>query len=734
MSASSAHRIPRQSMNRPEEDHGQLLAWRQRALDQQLPAAAFPAGTSAPSLVYLWATMFVVAVAILGFAVSARHGVLPAVVDSQRTVVGKLASGVRVSAVIRAAELERTVQGRGTIPDDQLLGRVVAESAGITGAAIVDIAARKPLVAKGVALPIDLLPPTLPIGKPVAVITSDGPGLVYSTGLDAARAVLAFQPLTMRNLRLNPDAGHGIYVLAPDGKSSLMQGTNAVDPQFLPKVFAGLAGTVSPQSREAVVTEWPDRRLVVSSAPVGDTGLVVVSLLIAEVSEGTSGIRGALLGLSLLVFALISFLIMRKSLTRPVRALLTQAKADACGVVTPQRAPMRIREAHRIARALARTSGDQLPSDNRWHPTVLQGLGVAVVVALLWPVGATVLALQADDPAIPVQLIRDQENRTEEASNALGTTLNTGLATVSRASHQANPNDLTQTRRILERELKDEFRLRALYLVDSQGKVLTSAGRAPLRAVQPLPGEVGVYLDRAVTRLPLVYAYNQMAGGYSVVGEFDPDRLLDLVRRVDGRIRVVDAELRTILDSEGYEAFQPLRGELARDVAVEVLPGNTVGRGTDDDGGPALIAASGMTNPTTVAHLEWAVVVEQEVAGLRLPEMVEQRWTLLVAGAVAGIVLITHVWQFYIFVRPLRRLAFFADKMSDGTLDMPVPPQRHDDIGAVAMCLEICRQVRHTGSARFGGALRLRGAGMDHTTVLPRVRRTVGTRRRSMKG
>ncbi|MEK8108260.1 hypothetical protein NKG94_31310 [Micromonospora sp. M12] len=72
--------------------------------------------------------------------------------------------------------------------------------------------------------------------------------------------------------------------------------------------------------------------------------------------------------------------------------------------------------------------------------------------------------------------------------------------------------------------------------------------------------------------------------------------------------------------------------------------------------------------------------------------------------------------------------------MSDGTVELPVPPQRHDDIGAIAMCLEICRQVRHTGSARFGGALRMRGAGLDRTTVLGRVRHAAGTRSRATKG
>lgn len=678
--------------------------------------------------------MFVVAVAILGFAVSAQPGVLPAVVDSQRDVVTKLASSMQVEARGLATDLSRTMLDRGAASEADLLNRLVEEGSGFTGAAIVETASRRPLAAKGAALPIDLLPPVLDVDRTIAVTTPDGPMLVYSVALDDTRSVLAIQPVTMRNLRLNPDAGHGIHMITPDGKSSLMQGANAVDAVHLPAVFAGQAGSDSPQSREVVVKEWKDRRLVVSSAPVGETGLVVVSLLASEVSGGTSGTKGALLGLSLLVVALLSFVLMRMSLVRPVRALLDQAKADACGAMTRHRAPMRIREAHRIARALALTSGDQYPPDRRWRPTVLQGLTVAVVIAMLWPVAATVLALQASDPAIPVQLVRDEESRAEEASNALGHLLDDGLTTVSRVSQGVTSKDLAQADRELDRELADEQRLRALYLIDRDGKKVAGAGRKPLRAVAPLPGEVGIHLDDTADRLPLVYAFNQRADGYAVVGEFDPDRLLGLVRRVDGRVRVVDAELRTILDSEGFQAFQPLQGELARSIAVEVLPGSTVGRSITEDGAPAMIAASGLTAPTTVAHLEWAVVLEQDVAGLRLPTMVERRWTLLLAGAVVGIALLTHVWQLYIFVRPLRRLSAFAERMSDGTVELPVPPQRHDDIGAIAMCLEICRQVRHTGSARFGGALRLRGAGADRTSVLARVRHAAGTRNRATRG
>ncbi|WCN82124.1 HAMP domain-containing protein [Micromonospora sp. LH3U1] len=716
------------------EDQRQLVAWRLRALDQQLPAAAFPAGTSAPSLVFLWTTMFVVAVAVLGFALNEQRGVLPAVVDSQRDVVTKLASGLQLDAGRTMAELERLVSARGNATDAELLARVVGDGTGTSGAAVVETTSRQTLAVKGAAPPMDLLPPVLPTDHVFAVTTADGPLLVYPTVLDGTRVVLATRPVTMRNLRLNPDAGHGVHMLTADGRSSLMQGANTVDPTHLPRVFEGLSGADSRQSREIVVKEWADRRLLVSSAPVGNTGLVVVSLLKTEVSEGTSGVGGILLGASLLATSLASFVLMRKSLVRPVRALLSQARADACGAQTPHRAPMRIREAHRIARALALTSGDQFPSANRWRPTVLQGLTVAVVVALLWPAAATTVAFLAAEPTVPLQLVRDEESRAEEASSALGNLLNDGLATATRVSLAVDVRDVAKTRRILDRELGDERRFRALYLVDRDGKLVTGAGREPLRTVEPVPGEVGVHLDDAVDRLPVVYAVNQLDDGHAVIGEFDPDRLLGLVRRVDGRVRVVDAELRTILDSEGFQVFQPLQGDLARDVAVEVLPGTTSGRSTTADGKPALIAGTGLTTPTTVAHLEWAVVVEQDVAALRLPASVERRWTLLLAGAVLGIILLTHVWQLYIFVRPLRRLASFSDRMSEGKLDLPVPPQRHDDIGAIAMCTEICRQVRHTGSVRFGGALRLRGAGTDRTTVLPRVRRTAGAHSRATKG
>jgi HAMP domain-containing protein len=696
----------------PEERNDQspedVVACRQRALDQQLPAAAFPAGSRVPSLVYLWATMFLAAATILGFALNHQRGVPQAVVDSQRDNVSNLAASIRLTTQRSIVDLDRQVAARSpATPDPELVKQVVGDGTTWNGAAIVETASRRQLAGHGAGLPLDQLPPALPANGTFPINTADGPSLVRSIPLDASRTLLATRPLTVDNMRLNPEARQGIFLITPDGKSTLMQGVSAVDEVHLPAVFRGLAATES-SSHPITVTEWPDQQLVVASAPVDETGVKVGSLIVADVAGGISTARGVLLGLTLLAMAVPSFLLMRVSLARPVRRLLKQAKADACGGVPPARKPLGVAEAYRISRALALTSGRTSPSSRdgprRWRPTVIQGLTAATVVALLWPAAAVATALGGPEPSTPSQLVRDQESRAEAASSVLGNALDNGLRAVSVVSESVDPADPAKTAPLLEQEA-DHERFRGVYLVDANGKVIASGGRESLRTPQPLPGEVGIDLDDSVSRLPVVYAF-RAAKGLAVVGEFDVDYLLGLVRRVDGHARVVDANMRTVLDSEGFRAFQELRG-VAREAATAALPGGTVGRSKTDGGAPALIAAAGLTKPRNVAGLKWSVVVEQDVAGLRLPGIFGQRWTLLVAGAAVGTVLLTYVWQYYIFVRPLRRLANAADKIGNGSFETPIPPQRHDDIGAVAMCLEICRQVRHTGPGRLGGVIRL---------------------------
>ncbi|GAA2395068.1 hypothetical protein GCM10010170_109520 [Dactylosporangium salmoneum] len=709
-------------MSTADPESGQLIAWRGRALEQQLPEAAFPAGSGAPSLVYLCATMLIAAAAIFGFAVYDRGGVPRAVQDSQRDVVSEVARTMNISATRAGTDLDRVIDGLRKPPvpaDAALLSKVVSDRVTWSGAAILQTATRQSVAANGVVIPPEVLPNPLPAEATVAVLTADGPALLKIAALDGQRTLVALEPLLMRNLRLNPSARHGVFMITPDGAATLMQGVSAVDSAHLSQVLAGLAGSQRSQSHAVMVKEWPDRQLVVSSAPIGDTGIVVVSVIVAGVTGGTSLRHGVVLGASLLLVAFLAFLLMRAFLVAPVRMLLAQAKADACGVFTATRRTLRTREAFRIAQALAVVSGAGLRG-KRWRPSTMQGLALAALVALAWPAVAIGTTVRAPQPKLPEQLFYDEESRAEAVGNVFANALDAGQQTVDRVALGNAKADPAKYGSILEKGLADEYRFRGMYLVDRTGAVVKSAGRKSLRSPQPVPGEAGVRIDPQVRRLPVIYAFRLLDSGYSVVGEFDIDYLLGVMRRNDGRARVVDSQLRTVLDSTGYQAFQPLSGDAVRAVAIDALAGGTV-RGQRTTGGqPTLLAAAGLTNPPSVAHLEWVVVVERNPVSLQLPQVVMNRWTLLVSAAVVGILALTFAWQFFIFVWPLRRLAMAAERIRGGEFDDPVPPQRHDDVGAIAMCLEICRQVRHTGSVRFGGAIRLRGSEDDFTAVYPR--------------
>ncbi|MEH0824728.1 MULTISPECIES: cache domain-containing protein [unclassified Micromonospora] len=675
-------------------------------------------------MLYLWAAMFLAAAIVLGFAINHQRGVPPAVVDSQRDNVSKVATSTRMTIQHSVEDLDQRVAGRapGT-PDPELVKQVIGDGATWSGAVIMETASRRPLAKQGPELPLELLPPTLPENV-FPISTPEGPVLVRSIGLDGTRTLLAIQPLTVDELRLSPDARHGVFAITPDGKSTLVQGVSAVDKVHLPTVFQGFAGSDESQGHPVRVTEWSGRQLVVSSAPVGNTGVTLASMIVAEETGGTSTAQGVLIGLTLLAMAVPSFLLMRLALVGPVRSLLKQAKANACGEPCSKRRPLRVAEAHRIARALASTSADPAtPTAPRrwwrwqWRPTVTQGLALATVLALLWPAAAVAATLRAPEPSIPDQLVRDEETRAEAASNLMGKALNNGLQTVLRISQAAETNDPARMTPLLEQELADKQRFRSLYLVDPNGSVVSSAGREPIRN-EPLRGESGIDLDDKTSRVPVVYAFRVGPNGVATVGEYSIDYLLEMLREVDGQARIVDENLRTVFDSEGFRAFQELQGS-ARGAAAEALKGGTVGRATGPDGTPTLIAAAGLSKPHTVTPLKWSLVVEQDLNGLRLPASDGRRWTLLVASLTGGAVLLTGVWQYYVFARPLRRLAGEADKISSGSAGVPIPPQRHDDIGALAMCLEVCRQAQHTGSSRLGGATRLRGSEEDPTVVLP---------------
>ncbi|MEV8505680.1 HAMP domain-containing protein [Actinoplanes sp. NPDC051475] len=700
----------------------QLVTWRWRALTQQLPTAGFPAGSQAPTLVYLWTTILVVAVTVLGFAVFDRDDVPTAVLDSQQDLMVKVSRSLTLSLIAADDAFDQTAEvlRSGAPAAPATLARLTGDEASWAGVAVIQPSTRKVVAASAEAVPLNLIAGgSLPEGNS-AVMTTNGPAVIRAVAIGDDRMLVGLQPLLLRSLRLNPDGKHGVYVLTSAGDTYLAQGVDAVPAGLRKELFEGIPHINSSRSEVVRVKEWSGEALVVSGAPVGDTGFVVASVIVAQVTPGTSLFHGLVLALVVALTALLAYALMRASLVKPLQHLLHQAKLDACGAITKDRRALRVREGSQVAQALAVSSGNRLRA-NKWRPTVLQGLLLAALVALLGPAFGVAVAVTQPGTTVPVQLNRDEESRVEAISSTLGNALSSGLQTVEHLSRAQATTAGDPAVAALKEALADNHRLRGVYLVAADGKPESSAGRPSLRAAQPLPGQGGVVLDPAVNRLPVVYAYQVRDDGRAFVAEFDIDYLLGLMRSADGRAVVADPDLRTILDSQGYRAFQPLRDPTVREAAVAALSGDTISRSKDVDGRPALVAGAAVTNPD-VAHLEWVVVLDRNADTLQLPSMLERRWALLTAAAVTAILVVTLIWMYFIFVRPLRRLANASARIVQGDFDEPVTPQRHDDVGAIAMCLEICRQVRHTGSARFGGATRLRGSAANFTAVLPRPR------------
>jgi len=127
----------------------QLLAWRKRALEQQLPTAGFPAGAGTPSLVYLWAMTLVAIVTVAGFAFHDRIDVPAAVQESQLDLTTKMSRSLNGSTGRAVADLDRTVARLRAKPpaDAELLAAVVGDRQIWSGAALITTADRRPVAA-----------------------------------------------------------------------------------------------------------------------------------------------------------------------------------------------------------------------------------------------------------------------------------------------------------------------------------------------------------------------------------------------------------------------------------------------------------------------------------------------------------------------------------------------------------------------------------------------------------
>jgi HAMP domain-containing protein len=206
-----------------------------------------------------------------------------------------------------------------------------------------------------------------------------------------------------------------------------------------------------------------------------------------------------------------------------------------------------------------------------------------------------------------------------------------------------------------------------------------------------------------------------------LVAEFNIRNLTSILRRLDGRARLVDADLRTVLDTGGYLAFQALAaGALGEAVRGALDKGPRAGV-ADVRGVRSLVSSASIAAPGSTVDPHWAVIADRPVKDLSLPANERRRGAWMVAVSGICLALLLPGWLYFVVLRPLRSLADVADRLADGDLETIIAPARNDEIGAIGVCLDICRQARVYGTDRLAGAVRLRGAGSDLTMVLPLV-------------
>jgi HAMP domain-containing protein len=706
------------------KDEKAVVQWRRIALDKQLPTPRFPAGVWVPATVCCCALVLVAALCAALFGAAAGRRAPRAVVDSQQQLVAGLArvldNAFRATVGNVANAADRYADGSQRDPV-KLLAELDDGAVRWAGTAVLEAKTRQPLAARGEPVPVAQLGSTVDRATFKPLLQGNEPRMLVAAPLAGGRLLAGISVLRVRPLRLDGDQQQAILVgLASGPAQTQARPVQGADPSADSTVMATVRRAVrataggDPASRTR-----PSRQtaLVVVAAPVGDSGLAIASAVRTPLVDAGPRWLGVPPAVGLLLAAGLAFGLLWRALTRPVRRLLALAKARACGEPAQPRGGFWLSETRRIAAALTDRPGRKRP---RGVPAVLAVLA-AVLVIVFWAV-STVVTYGGGARGVPAQVIKDTGNQIESVSIALGDVLDSGrsqLATVA-ARTGTGPAELRST---LDRLADRDSRYRSLYLADAAGRPQLTVGRKPLRQQRPLPADSGVQLDNVTGRLPVIYAHTRTADGRSLVAEFDVGFLARVLERIDGHVRVVDTRLRTVLDTEGYRAFQPIspgasraaldrRGAQAR---ADVLTGA---------GGlnPMLVTSTPLSAPASTAHLKWTVVAERPVSDLRLPANDVRRAALLAAGAAIVLAVLALGWHYFLLLRPLRRLAVAADRLARGHTEAVISPQRQDEIGAIAACLEICRQVRVDGAGRLAGAIRLRGSDNDFTTVMPPIR------------
>lgn len=725
----------------PAPDGTNLRRWRRITLERQLPRPGILGRLGAPAGLMLVCFVLVGGVTAAYFAHPAAARVPMAVRDSQRELVDEVAHRISVGA---QRDTDTVAGWAGTYNADpthdaaRLLQAIVAGEPRWRSVVIWEPGSGAVVAAVGEPLAGPVLNEAAAGHGPVGYLGADQRGrLLHQVKLGDGRLLGAAAAMGIRDLRLEPSNGQTVLFALHGTTLIYSQGSplTAEDPVRAVVTRAVSAHGTHTSLGGDVTRSGHVRVPVVSAAPVDGSPYKVVSIVYAARAGASASTAAALLGLALVVVGLLGFVWTRLAFIRPMRRLLADAKRAACGEVGGDSSAARLSEVARMGTALDTLRLGDAPTSGRGRRLRLGAttvVSLTSVMAVAWSVGVFVVVRDAS--TIPRQVIADYQNHADDAANALRDVLDTGLGRLAAfAADDTSPATGRGTGgRDLNAFLRTNDRFRDVYLLDATGRVSRLAGAVPMRQGGWAGTAAGLTLDPHRGAVPVVLAHVPV-GSAQLVAEFDVDALRGVLHRVNGHVRVVDRQMRSILATGGYLAFETVQDRDMRSAAQAALAGAetpalpTVRRlvAAAPVGGAAVPAGA---NPADVAAaspadaLSWAVVVTRSVADLQLPGTHEVRRAWLLMLLAITVAVLAWVWQYVIFVRPLRALATTAEQVARGGHPAPVTPERFDEVGALAICLEVCRQARQHGDERLAGAVRLRGAGGDYTVVMSKIK------------
>lgn len=698
-----------------------------RRLQAQLPESGYPGGVAAASWSLLL-TLLLVSV-LTAIMLDGRTGeqASQAYLDVQRDLVDDAAKAVGGAANQHLADLRMAIAGSADDSPKAVVDRLDGDQEW-RGVAVLSAADRSLLATRGELVPTD----RLPAGDNAALAitsTSAGPAVLVSVvTLPGGDLLAASSPIRLPTTG-GETSGGGSLLLVSDAGEIISTGQHnpvaydtalaglAADAGRLPAAEPGnLLGPAADgvQPTVAYATAVPDDR--------ADLGLTVVSATYATTTAPIPGGAGLPPAAALAFLAVNGFVLLRFTVVRPVRGLRADALAVAAGGLNTWVRTGGPAEVNRIATALRtcqRTLLGTGPADPRRHPwralPVATAVTVVAVAVLGWS-GAVALGFNNREVAVPPDVVTTMGGQAAGTSDALRRSLNEGVADLRVVAEADRATVPTAMRELVA----SQPRYRGVYVVDAAGRVADSAGREPLRAEEPVPVGTGLRQQNGAGRVPVIFAHVPLADGRSVVGEFDLEHLATLLSRAPGDARIVDREFRTISATFGYVAFETMGDGDLRGAVGRSRRGAVVAEVAHPEGTPAVVSSAPLTGGATT-DLGWTMVAERPVADLALPATEQARDAQLVALVAGLLACFAFGWQVVTVVRPLRRLATDADRLVAGDRTDHVVAQRHDEIGTIAGCLELCRQALNDGPTRLGSVRVPDGAATEQTTLLAAV-------------